>query len=392
MIKIGYDITPLMGMCTGVGNYTRQLLTHMLEHAADHDFLLLSNSKVPYSDVPRSERAQLLIQPFPSRMIWMQSVLPHLLRAEAPDLCHYPNSIGPLRSPCRYVVTIHDMTLSLMPQHHPWRRRTLVRPLIPLVARRAERIITVSEQARADIVRLLRVPAERVVVIREAAAPIYRPAPLAEQERVRKRYRLPGPYVLYVGTLEPRKNLVRLIRAWHALWSRRAIPHQLVLVGGRGWQDAEIYRTIQSLDCGDALRHVGYVPTEDLPALYSAASAFAFPSLSEGFGLPVIEALACGTPALVSDTPALRELVLDPALPSRSGHGAALAVDPYSERAIADGLERLLTDGALRAELRAYGLRLAARYSWAAAAQQTLALYREVLATVHGRVQLNASM
>lgn len=375
MLKIGYDITPLVGLCTGVGNYTRQLLTHMLQLDGEHNFLLFSNNQAALADVPQSRRTQLMVQPFPSRMLWMQSVLPRTLRAEAPDLCHYPNSIGPLWSPCRYIVTIHDMTLSMMPQYHPWRRRMLVRPLIPLIARRAERIITVSEQARADIVRLLRVPAERVVVIREAAAPIYHAAPPAEQARVRARYGLRGPYVLYVGTLEPRKNLVRLIRAWHRLYAHGAIPHQLVLVGGRGWQDAEIYRTIATLDCGDALRLVGYAPTEDLPALYSAADAFAFPSLSEGFGLPVIEAMACGTPALISDTPALQELVTDP-----EDTATGLAVSPYSEQAIEQGLECLLTDDALRARLREHGLRRAETYSWAAAARRTLDVYHEVCA------------
>jgi len=380
MLKIGYDITPLVGICTGVGNYTRQLLSHMLDQDGEHNFLLLSNNPAASAELSLSRRAQLSVRPFPSRMVWMQSILPHVLRAEAPDLCHYPNSIGPLRNPCRYVVTIHDMTLSLLPHYHPWRRRMLVRPLIPLVARRAERIITVSEQARADIVRVLRVPAERVVVVREAAAPIYRVAAPEEQARVRALYRLHGPYVLYVGTLEPRKNLVRLIRAWYRLRRSGAIPHRLVLVGGRGWQDAEIYRTIGALDCGDALRLVGYVPTVDLPALYSAAEAFAFPSLSEGFGLPVIEAMACGTPALISDTPALQELVTDPALADQGSAGAGLAVDPYSEQAIADGLERLLSDDVLRAGLRAHGLRRARAYSWAAAARRTLDIYRHVCA------------
>lgn len=378
MLKIGYDITSLAGICTGVGNYTRQLLSHMLEQDGDHSFLLLSNTRAAGAEVPRSRRAETLVRPFPSRMLWMQSVLPQMLRAAAPSVCHYPNSIAPLCSPCRYVVTIHDMTLSMLPRYHPWRRRTLVRPLIPLIARRADRIITVSEQARADIVRLLRVPAERVVVIREAAAPIYRAVPLGEQVRVRELYRLHGPYVLYVGTIEPRKNLARLMRAWHRLWRRGAIPHRLVLVGGPGWRDAEIYRTVAALNCGDALRLLGYVPTTDLPALYSAADAFAFPSLSEGFGLPLIEAMACGTPALISATPALQELAAGSEPSDQAGLGAALAVDPHSERAIAAGLERLLGDDALRQGLRAQGLRRAETYSWAAAARSTLAVYREV--------------
>jgi glycosyltransferase involved in cell wall biosynthesis len=370
MPRIGYDITSLIGMHTGVGNYTRQLLTHMLALDGEHDFLLLSNRPEATLDVPRSARAQPMVQPFPSRMLWMQGVLPRLLRTARPDLCHYPNSIGPLNSPCRYVVTIHDMTLSFLPQYHPLRKRLLVRPLIPIVARRAARIITVSEQARDDIVRLLRVPAARVVVIPEAAAPIFYKAAPAEQARVRERYRLRGPYLLYVGTLEPRKNLVRLIRAWHRLWRSGAIPHQLVLVGGRGWQDAEIYRIVQSLDCGDALRLAGYIPTADLPALYSAADAFAFPSLAEGFGLPVIEAMACGTPVLVSTDRALRDLA----------GAAALAVDPYDIQAIETGLERLLSDAALRDQLRAQGLQRAATYSWDETARRTLAVYQEVMA------------
>jgi glycosyltransferase involved in cell wall biosynthesis len=341
----------------------------MLAQDGEHEFLLLSNRPPAAPDLPCSARARALVQPLPSRMLWMQGALPRLLRQVRPDICHYPNSIGPLASPCRYVVTIHDMTLTLLPRYHPWRKHMLVRPLIPLVARRAARIITVSEHARSDIVRLLRVPAERVVAIPEAAAPGFRAAAPAEQARVRERYGLRGPYVLYVGTIEPRKNLVGLIRAWHRLWRRGAIPHQLVLVGGRGWRDGAIYRAIRSIDCGDALRLVGYVPSADLPGLFSAADAFAFPSLAEGFGLPVIEAMACGTPALISTARALQELAGD----------AALAVDPYDERAIEEGLERLLNDAALREQLRARGLRRAAQYSWEATARRTLAVYREII-------------
>jgi len=369
MPRIGYDVTSMIGMCTGVGNYTRQLLTHMLAVAGEHDFLLMANHQDAVQDVAPSARARPLIRDFPSRMLWMQTVLPGQLRAAKPDLCHYPNSIAPLHSPCRYVVTIHDMTLSLLPQYHPWRKRLIVRPLIPLIARRATRIITDSEHARADIVRLLRVPPERVVVVPLAAAAIFRPAPADEQARVRARYQLDQPYLLYVGTLEPRKNLVRLIRAWHTLWRRGIIPHQLVLVGGRGWQDAEIYATIAQLNCGNALRLAGYVPTADLPALYSAADAFAFPSLSEGFGLPVIEAMACGTPVLISTAPALRELA----------GAAALAIDPRDERALTDTLELLLTDAALRADLRTRGLLRAAAFSWDRAARSTLEVYQEAI-------------
>ena len=367
MLRIGYDVTPLVGDTTGVGTYTGQLLAHMLA-TGEHDFALLSNRPVAAQQFGGNGRVTVLADPFPSRLLWMQSVLPRRLGHSQLDLCHYTNSIGPLRSPCRYVVTIHDMTLSMLPRLHPRRKQFLIRPLIPLVARGAARVITVSNQARDDIMRLLRLPAERVAVIREAAAPNFRPAPAAEQARVRAAYGLNGPYVLYVGTLEPRKNLVRLIRAWRRLHERGVIAHRLVLVGTRGWRDRPIQREIEH--AGTKIVVTGYVPGGDLPALYSAADAFVFPSLAEGFGLPVIEAMACGAPVLVSSVPALRELVAD----------AALAVDPLDEQAIELEIERLLSDAALRAELRRRGLLRAAEFSWTEAARRTMELYRDVAA------------
>lgn len=368
-MRIGYDITSLGARPSGVGTYTLQLLLGMAEGEAGHEFVLLANHPDQGGQLAGHPTLRPRPQPFPSRMLWMQAVLPQFLADQGVQLCHYPNSIAPLRSPCPYIVTIHDMTLSLMPGRHPWRKQLLVRPLIPLVARRAARVITVSQQARADIVRLLRVPEERVAVIAEAAAPIFRPAPEAEQARVRAAYGLGRPYLLFIGTLEPRKNLIRLIRAWHSLRQRGAIPHQLVIVGAPGWAYRRIYAELHRLRCADDLIFTGYLPLADLPALYSAADGFAFPSLAEGFGLPVLEAMACGTPVLVSNTPALVE----------TAGQAAVRVDPHDVSAIADGLERLLTDQPLRDRLRRYGLARAAQFSWRRSAQATLALYHQVV-------------
>lgn len=368
-MRIGYDITSLGARPSGVGTYTLQLLLGMAEADAGHEFVLLANRHEHGVALAGHPSLRPRPRPFPSRMLWMQALLPQFLAAEGVQLCHYPNSIAPLRSPCPYVVTIHDMTLSLMPGRHPWRKQLLVRPLIPLVARRAARVITVSQQARADIVRLLRVPEERVAVIAEAAAPIFRPAPPEEQARVRAAYGIAGPYLLFIGTLEPRKNLVRLIRAWHSLRQRGAIPHRLVIVGAPGWAYRQIYAELHRLRCTDDLIFTGYLPLADLPAIYSAADGFAFPSLAEGFGLPVLEALACGTPTLISNTPALVE----------TAGQAAVRVDPYDVPAIADGIERLLTDQALRDRLRRAGPARAAHFSWRRSAQATLALYHQVV-------------
>lgn len=369
-MRIGYEITSVGPQPSGVGTYALQLLLGMAGLEANHEYVLLSNRPDHQAQLAAVAGLRDLARPFPSRMLWMQLVLPAQLGAARPDICHYPNSIGPLRSPVPYVVTIHDMTLSLMPRHHPLRKRLLVRPLIPLVARRAARIITVSSQARDDIVRLLRVPPERVVVIPEAAEARFRPVSAQEQERVRARYGLRRPFVLYIGTLEPRKNLVRLIRAWHSLRRQGAIEHQLAIVGAPGWQYQPIFEEAGRLGCADELVFTGYLPRSDLPALYSAADAFAFPSLAEGFGLPVVEAMACGTPVLISDTPALRELAGE----------AAVRVNPHSVEAIAHGLAGMLTDRALHDELRRAGLARAGAFSWQRAARETLAIYGEALA------------
>jgi glycosyltransferase involved in cell wall biosynthesis len=370
-MRIGYEITSIRAQSSGVGNYASHLLHHMVEAEPNHEYVLLSNRVTPPALLPQSATVRPAVQPFPSRALWMQLALPRGLRGLRLDLCHYPNSLGPLLNPCPYVVTIHDMTLSTMPQHHKLRSQLVVRPLIPLVARRAQRVITGSEHARQDVIRLLRIPPERVVVIPDAAGALFQPAPAAEQQRVRARYRLDRPYILYVGTLEPRKNLIRLIRAWHSLRQRGEIEHALVLTGARGWKDQAIFDTVRELGCADDVLFTGYVPSADLPALYSAAALFAFPSLYEGFGLPVVEAMACGAPVLISTAPALVEVAGD----------AAVHVDPTSVAAIAAGLGRVLNDPALRADLRERSLRRAAAYSWHSAAQQTLDMYRSALAS-----------
>ncbi|GAB4424514.1 MAG: glycosyltransferase family 1 protein [Chloroflexi bacterium OHK40] len=375
-MRIGYEITAVGERPSGIGTYTLELLQGLAAAEEAHEYLLLANRSHHRDHLGQLPRVRDLWRPFPNRMLWMQLLLPRQLRATRPDLCHFPNSLGPLDSPCPYVVTIHDMTLSLMPRHHPLRKQLLVRPLVPLVARRAARVITVSNAARNDLVRLLRVPAERVVVIPEAAAPIFRPTSAEERRRVRAAHGLPERYVLFVGTLEPRKNLVRLIRAWGALRARGLVAQQLVLVGAPGWQYRAIYAEASQLGCAEDVIFTGYVPRADLPGIFGAADVFAFPSLAEGFGLPVIEALACGTPTLISATAALTEVAGD----------AALTVDPRDIASIRDGLERLLTDEGLRRRLRAAGLARARDFSWQRTARETLAVYRVAAAQPAGRL------
>jgi glycosyltransferase involved in cell wall biosynthesis len=258
---------------------------------------------------------------------------------------------------------------------HPLKSLVLVRTIIRAVARRARAVITVSESARRDILAGLGgaggLAPEKVHVVREAAAPEYRVIDEpAELERVRRKYGLGDPFVLSVGTIEPRKNLGGLLRAF-ALLRRRGRRERLVLVGQLGWKYDSLLRQIDELGDGAAVTLLGYVPDQDLPALYNLARAVAFPSFYEGFGLPILEGMACGTPVITSDRSSMAEL----------GAGAALLVDPARPEALADGLSRLLADEALAAELSAAGLARAAEFSWARAADETVRVYERVRLT-----------
>jgi glycosyltransferase involved in cell wall biosynthesis len=266
-------------------------------------------------------------------------------------------------------MTIHDTTLWMFPRYHPRRRLLAMRPLIPLAARRAAAIIAVSAATRRDLLRILKVPEHKVHVIHEAPGRQFRPLAGTEAlERVRAHYGLPASFVLYVGTIEPRKNLPRLLRAFQLVRQQGFPTHALVLVGHRGWKDAAVMRMVEDLELDGTVRLLGYVPTDDLVALYNLAEVLAFPSLYEGFGLPVVEAMACGTPVLTSPRGSLAEVAGD----------AAEFVDPLDVESIGDGLRRLLSDSNRRAELRATGLARAARFRWDETAARTRRVYEMV--------------
>jgi glycosyltransferase involved in cell wall biosynthesis len=299
----------------------------------------------------------------------MQMALPRDLAAVQPDVCHFTNSLAPLRAPCPLVITLHDMSLFVHARLHPLKSQLFVRPIIPVVARRAAAIITVSQHAKREIVAGLQIPPEKVHVIYEAAAPQYHvltdSAGLAD---VRQRYNLRKPFVLYVGTIEPRKNLTRLVLAF-AQAQRQQPDLELILVGQLGWKYASLLKAIEDLQLGSAVRRLGYVPDEDLPALYNLARVLAFPSLYEGFGLPVVEAMACGTPVLTSNGSSLAEIAV----------GASYLIDPLEVADIAQGLMCLTTDDGLHARLRAAGLARSAQFSWQQAAAETVRVYDAVV-------------
>ena len=368
-LRVGIDANPLLGHRAGVGNYTARLLAAMLELGRDWDFLLYSNRPLGQLEQPLAAATPVPAYFSYSHWLWMQLVLPGIIDRSGPELLHYTNSLAPLRRSRPYVLTVHDASLFLHSRHHPKARLLTVRSILPYVARRASAIITMSHNARRDLVKVLGLPKERIEVIYEAApGSFHRNLDQAYRSAMRSKYGLPDRYLLYVGTLEPRKNLARLIRAFWRL-RQQGFRYQLLLVGPSGWHMNGFDSEIEQLDLQDSVRMLGYVPAEDLPGIYALASVFVFPSLYEGFGLPPLEAMACGVPVLTSNNSSLAEICGE----------AAHLVNPRDEEELAAGLRDLLRDPEWRADLVRKGRRRARDFSWTKAARQTMALYERVL-------------
>ncbi len=366
-MRVAFDGTTLRPGRTGVGYYTEHLLQHLAAEGPDDDIIVLSNRPVETTrPLPSHVRVVTSGWGLP-RIVWMQSQAPRLLERLQPDVVHFTNGIVPMASPVPVVVTIHDMSLTLYPGHHPPRRVLLNRPLVNLAARRADAIITVSESAKRDIVRSYGLAPGRVHVVHEAAAPAFRPIhDLGELTRVRRQYGLADRFILYVGTIEPRKNLPKLIEAFARRRRRGDLTHQLVCVGPYGWLSRDIEALLDRLQVNDSVLFTGYVPFHDLAAFYNLAEMFVFPSIYEGFGLPVIEAMACGTPVITGHVAALDEVT----------GGAVEHVEALEVEAIGDALVRLAQDRDRRQALRRAGLQRAQFFSWARAARETAIVYR----------------
>ena len=357
----------------GVHRYIYHLLRH-LEPADDglRYTVLLGEGGLPPDVALTALQSRWPTSRATVRVAWEQLVQPWVLRRIEADLVHGPVFIGPLLAPCPVVVTIHDLSFIRFPALFRPVNRLYLTVLARLSASRARRMIAVSAHAAAETTQLLGVPPERIDVVYHGVDPAFRPLPDDKVAAFRQRQGVPERFVLFVGTLEPRKNLIRLIEAFARIYDSKV---QLVLVGGKGWLYDELFDRVQDLGLREAVIFPGYVMGDDLPLWYNAATIVAYPSVYEGFGLPVLEAQACGTPVLTSDVSSLPE----------AAGGAALMVDPYDVEALAAGLNRMLTDALLRGELRERGLVHARQFSWPRTAQETARVYRCALGNAEGR-------
>lgn len=292
------------------------------------------------------------------------------LRKNPVDVLHVQFTAPPF-CPCPVVVSIHDLSFEHLPETFKRRSRTQLRLTVRHSARRAARIISLSEHGRRDIIETYGITPERVSAIPLAAPSDFGPVQdYRELQRVRQTYGINGDYILSVGSIQPRKNLARLVQAYASLRGNKSVDKlpKLVLVGKCGWLYDETLRALKETGVADTVVLTGYVPQEDLPALYSGALCFIYPSYFEGFGLPPLEAMKCGAPVIVGNKTSLPEVVGD----------AALTVDPFDVEAIASAMKSVIDNPALREELSIKGQTRAQAFDWRETARKTLAIYQEV--------------
>lgn len=372
-LRLVIDVHMIGERETGNETYTLNLVRSLLHQFPNHCYTLLTaHREVLAYHLPTQGEAFLVDVPAnPLRRLLL--TIPHIIRRTRAHLLHV-NYIAPPHVKCPIVVTVHDIAYALYPHFFSLRDRLLLSVLVPLTLSRAVRVIAVSQRTRDDLVAYYHIPLSKIVVTYEGTDSRFRPLDKAEaRARMAEKYGLTRPYILTLGNLQPRKNIPRLIRAYARLQREGKIDLPLVIVGQARWRETEIYRAAQEAREGTVL-FTGYVPDDDLPLLYNAAQFFVYPSLYEGFGLPPLEAMACGTAVLCSSAGALPEVVGD----------AALLVDPYSESEIAAGLEQMANSPDLRATLAERGFVQAQRFSWDIMARQTELVYREVVEEMNG--------
>ena len=353
----------------GVSRFTEQMVRALQERdtSAHYSVFLNETARGGFSDSPNMRfRYTRLPAVRPAvRILWEQVFLPG--HAAGLDLLHCPVNVLPLLSTCPAVLTIHDLTFLRYPERFRPERQKYLATLTKLSAKKARRIMTDSANTKQDVAELLRVPPERIDVVYPGLDEAFHPSSAEELAEFRRRKGLPDEFILYVGTLEPRKNVAALVRAYSLLHARGLRRWPLVIAGGRGWMFDDIFAEVERNDLVSDVLFPGYVPPEELAQWYGAAAVFVYPSVYEGFGLPALEAMACGTPVIVSNASSLPEVVGD----------AGAQVDPHDTAQLAETLAEILQSSRRREQMAAAGLRRAASFTWDKAAEQIMRVYRQ---------------
>jgi glycosyltransferase involved in cell wall biosynthesis len=366
LMKVAIDVHSIGAQAGGNETFYRQLLQGLTEDRTPNSYTLFYTHAHAPTLVRVDQRFHWVRIPH-NPIVRIYFALPALLRELKPDVFHCQYILPP-RVKCKTVVTIHDLAHERYPKFSPRVEGVRMRKLVPRSARRADHIITVSEYSANDLVSLYGVPRSKITVAYQAPSPKFKPRDkLSSQERLKTRYGINSPFLLYVGRLQARKNLIRLTQAF-ARVRKTHTDLKLVLVGKPDLHHEKLIAKVEELGLREAVIFPGYIASDDLPVFYNAAEVFVFPSIFEGFGLPVMESMASGVPSLTSRGSCLEEIAGD----------GALLVDPLSVDSIAEAITRLVESPELRSALIERGLRRSACFSTVAFAAKVLDVYRSL--------------
>lgn len=377
-MKVAIDVRTVLPNRSGVGNYVLHLIQNLRKVDPDSIYFFLSLKKNlsflgPLAPEQNPLQTVFSHENHPLGDFWEHFILPIRLMKKGIDVFHGPASLIPFRRDhYQVVVTIHDLVAFLFPETIPLKYGAYMRYLLRQAVKRANKIISVSHHTRQDLIEILKVPSEKIVVIHEAPSPIFRPY---DRNKVRtllkERYGIKKKYIYHLGNIEPRKNLIVLLQAFTRVCQELGTEYQLVVSGQKGWLIRSLSHFLKNYPMRDQVLFTGYVPMEDLPLLMNGAEIFVFPSLYEGFGLPVLEAMSCGTPVISSNRSSIPEIV----------GSAGVLIDPTDVQELAHRIVYLLRNGEERRRLSLLGKDQAARFSWEEVARKTLDVYRSVPAS-----------
>jgi glycosyltransferase involved in cell wall biosynthesis len=376
-MRVGIDYNPALNQGGGIGRYTRSLFEAVIRQDPDDEFVVYFNYERGGRPPPLFPGARnVLERPLAIPDRWA-TIIWHRLRVPLPidvvtgpvDVFHFPDFVVPPVRHGRTVVTVHDLSFLLHPETADERLRAYLERVVPQAVRRADFVVVDSANTENDLIVLLDVDPERIAVVYPAVDKRFRPVEDgAVLGAIRHKYNLNFPVILSLSVIEPRKNLPRLFEAYVRLKRDLGIPHRLVIGGGLGWMYESVFQAVEDLALGESIIFLGRVPDEDLPALYKLADVFAYPSLYEGFGIPPLEAMACGTPVVTSNSSSLPEAVGD----------AGLMARPTDVDAIAEAIAQVLTNATLREDLSRRGIERARLFTWEASAEKVLSIYRRL--------------
>ncbi|MBE9473255.1 MAG: glycosyltransferase family 4 protein [Chloroflexi bacterium] len=374
-MRIGIDATALPPQPVGAGNYIIQLIRALAGINANDEYVIFAQQRGhALISLPENESFEWIIledRNPGSRLIWEQTLFPRLIRKSGVDLLHSLHYTRPVRLPCASVVTFHDMTFFLYPELHTRAKRLFFPLAIRASARQADALTAISESTRQDAIRVLGISPEKITATQLGVDPAFRPInDTAAMRKIAEKYDLPDRFILYVGLIEPRKNLPMLINAYKCLIDGGE-NYKLVLVGRYGWMYEDLLRQINNLDLGGMVHFTGYVSQEDLPLVYNLSSLFVYPTIYEGFGLPALEAMACGVPVITTDVSSLPEIVGE----------AGMLVPVNNVEALYGAMIEVLGDEDLCREMINKGIQRAAKFTWEQTAKLTLQVYQQVMQT-----------